>query len=180
MMNLKKIIFSALLVSLCNACQTKVEPQPTLVPVMNTPQPKLTVKHPLGIIGAVEPVHILPMKSSFPARIDTGAKISSIDVEDYHLFERDGSQWVSFSVKNSHSGELYRFEKPLKDIMVVRRIKENERRPIVVLTVKFGGKTIKADFTLAKREKFEYQALIGRNILTGRAVVDTALSNTLR
>ena len=34
-------------------------------------------------------------------------------------------------------------------------------------------------FTLAVRDKFNYQVLIGRNVLTGRALVDTALSNTL-
>ena len=81
---------------------------------------------------------------------------------------------------NSTSGERQTFEKRLKDFMIVRRIKENEKRPIVTLNVKFGGKTIKADFTLAKRDKFDYQVLVGRNILTGRAVVDTSLSNTLR
>lgn len=180
MMNLKKFFLCTLLVSLCGACQSNVQPQPTLVPVMEAPKPKPTVKHPLGIIGAVEPVYILPMKTAFQARIDTGAKVSSLDVDEYHLFERDGAKWISFTIKNSQSGETHRFETPLKDFMIVRRIKENERRPIVILTVKFGGKTIKADFTLAKREKFEYQALIGRNILTGRAVVDPALSNTLR
>ena len=48
------------------------------------------------------------------------------------------------------------------------------------MDVKFGKEVITGvRFTLADREKFEYQALIGRNILTGRAIVDTALSNTL-
>ena len=47
------------------------------------------------------------------------------------------------------------------------------------MDIKFGGQIIKEKFSLADREKFEYQALIGRNILTGRAIVDTSLSNTL-
>lgn len=180
MMNLKNFVLFAALAAFGCACQSKVEPQPTLVPVMDAPTPKPVIKHPLGIIGAIEPVYILPMKSSFQARIDTGAKISAIDVDEYHYFERDGKKWVSFKIRNSQSGEIYTFEKPLKDMIIVRRIKENERRPIIPLTVKFGGKTIKADFTLAKRDKFDYQALIGRNILTGNAIVDTSLSNTLR
>ena len=47
------------------------------------------------------------------------------------------------------------------------------------MDVKFGDETFTANFSLAKRDKFEYQALIGRNILTGRAIVDTSIANTL-
>lgn len=179
-MNIKKFACLFCLALLCSSCSTAPKPEPVSQPNVTVAQPKPTVKHPLGIIGAVEPVYILPMKTAFQARIDTGAKISSIDVDEYYFFERDGVKWVSFSITNWQSKETHTFENRLKDMMVVRRIKENERRPIVILNVKFGGKIIKADFTLAKRDKFEYQALIGRNIITGRAVVDPALSNTLR
>ena len=179
-MNIRKFLFLGSLLVLCNACQSTSQQQTVVQPASIPQTPQISVKHPLGIIGAVEPIYILPMKSSFQARIDTGAKVSSLDVDEYHFFERDGIKWISFSIQNTRTGEKYTFEKKLKDFIIVRRIKENERRPIVTLNVKFGGKTIKADFTLAQREKFDYQVLIGRNILTGRAVVDTSLSNTLR
>ena len=51
---------------------------------------------------------------------------------------------------------------------------------MVEMDVKMGGKTFKANFTIAEREKFEYQTLVGRNILAGRAIVDVSLSNTLK
>jgi len=161
-------------------CQNTPQPESVTPPPVETVKPHPAIKHPLGVIGAVEPIYILPLKSSFQARIDTGAKFSSLDVDDYHFFERDGVKWISFLIKNNKSGESQQFEKRLKDTIQVRRIQHNEKRPIVTLTVKFGGKIITADFTLAKREKFDYQVLVGRNILTGRAIVDTALSNTLR
>lgn len=179
-MNVKKFLIISALAAVCSACQTKPEKQPTIVPTMEIEQPKPAIKHPLGIIGAVEPIYILPMNAAFQARIYTGAKISSLDVSQYRYFERDGVKWVSFTIRNAQTGETHVFEKKLKDKMIIRRIKENEKRPIVTLNVKFGGKIIKADFTLAKRDKFDYQALVGRNILTGRAIVDTSLSNTLR
>ena len=48
------------------------------------------------------------------------------------------------------------------------------------MDIKLGQEVItNVRFNLAKRDKFEYQALIGRNILTGRAMVDTSRSNTL-
>lgn len=163
---------------MCCSCQSKPEPQPTFIPAIEV-KAKPEVKHVLGIIGAVEPVYILPMKTPFQARIDTGAETSSLDVDDYRYFERDGAKWVSFQVINAANGEKHVFETRLLRKATIRRINGNEQRPVVKLDIKFGGQIIKASFTLAKRDKFEYQALIGRNILTGRAIVDTALSNTL-
>ncbi len=178
MMNIKKFLLISGLACLCGACQSKPEPQTVFIPAIEV-KAKPQVKHPLGIIGATEPVYILPMKAPFQARIDTGAETSSIDVDEYHYFERDGEKWVSFKIKNAATGESHTFEKRLVRKITIRRIKQSEKRPMVRLDVKFGGQIIKALFSLAKRENFEYQALIGRNILTGRAIVDTSLSNTL-
>lgn len=44
---------------------------------IEAPQPAPTNAHSLGIIGAVEPVYVLPMKAPFAGRIDTGAETSS-------------------------------------------------------------------------------------------------------
>ena len=181
MKNMKFLLICGLL-SLSCACRTQPEPNEEIATVVQTIEVKSkpTIKHPLGIIGAVEPIYIIPMKAPFQARIDTGAETSSLDVDEYHYFERDGVKWVSFKITNTTNNEVQTFEKRVQRRVSIRRIKSNEKRPIVDLEVKFGGKIIKAEFSLAKREKFEYQVLIGRNILTGRAVVDTALSNTLR
>lgn len=181
MMNIKNIFILTALVAFCNACQTKPEPQPLPPePIIQTEKAKPTIKHPLGIIGAVEPIYILPIKSPFQARIDTGAETSSLDVDSFNYFERDGVKWVSFSITNTTSGETQTFEKRLVRRVAIRRINKNEKRPTVKLDIKFGGQIIKAEFTLAQREKFDYQTLIGRNIITGRALVDVSLSNTLR
>ncbi len=94
-------------------------------------------------------------------------------------FERDGEKWVSFELVNDQSGEKHFFEKKILRFVTIKRINESEKRASVLMDIKFGGQIIKEKFSLADREKFEYQALIGRNILTGRAIVDTSLSNTL-
>lgn len=87
---------------------------------------------------------------------------------------------VSFDLVNRQCGERHHFEKKILKFVTITRIHKSEKRPSVMMDVNFGGQIIKARFSLADREKFEYQALVGRNILTGRAIVDTALSNTLR
>ncbi|MBR1604761.1 MAG: ATP-dependent zinc protease [Alphaproteobacteria bacterium] len=179
---MKKIKFLLVcgLIPLMCACQTQAPTQPVEVVQTVEVKSKPTVKHPLGIIGAVEPIYILPDTNPFQARIDTGAEVSSVDVDEYHIFERDGVKWVSFTIMHNSTGKKQTFERKRHRRISIRRADKNESRPSVMLDVKFGGKIIKAEFTLAQREKFDYQVLVGRNILTGRAIVDTSLKNTLR
>ena len=47
------------------------------------------------------------------------------------------------------------------------------------MDIKIGSNLINAEFSLANREKFTYQALIGRNVLNGRFMVDPSIENTL-
>lgn len=160
-------------------CQSPQCPAVSTVtpPVREAPKKAET---PSNVIGAVEPIYILPMKSAFEARIDTGATTSSLDADDVREFERDGEKWVSFKIVNRRSGEEHRFEKRVVKSIRIKRIKEKEDRVKVNMSVRFGGEEFTSEFTLAKRDDFEYQALIGRNILSGRAIVDTSLSHTLK
>lgn len=161
----------------CVANEAKVVPG--IVP--NTMQEKEVVTvMPNNVIGAVERIYLPPMKSAFLARIDTGATTSSLDADSVKQFERDGDKWVSFVIINRETGEKYEFEKPLVKGIIIRRAGENEHRPIVEMDVKMGGEKFKANFTVAEREKFDYQMLVGRNILSGRAIVDVSISNTLK
>ncbi len=142
--------------------------------------PEVIVKRPANVIGAVEKVYLPPMKSPFLSRIDTGATSSSLDADSMKVFERDGKSWVAFTVINRETKETHTFEKPLVKRIKVKRILEDEHRPMVEMEVKMGGESFKANFTIAERENFEYQTLIGRNILSGRAIVDVSISNTLK
>lgn len=155
---------------------------PSIIPGIVPSEQKTTVvnRRPSNIIGAVEPIYILPLKSAFDARIDTGATTSSLDADDIKEFERDGEKWVSFTITNRQSGEKHEFERPIVDSVKIKRIEDREHRVKVNMAVSFGGEKFTAEFTLADRDKFEYQILIGRNILSGRAIVDTTLSHTLK
>lgn len=177
---MKNLIKIAGILLILAGCQNAEKPAivPAIVP--NAQKTTEVKKMPLNIIGAVEPIYILPMKSAFEARIDTGATTSSLDVDEMNEFERDGEKWVSFTVTNRRSGEIYTFEKPILKNVRIKRIDDKEHRIKVLMPVSFGGEKFVSEFTLAKRERFEYQVLIGRNILSGRAIVDTSLSHTLK
>ena len=152
---------------------------PAIVP-QSQKTPKVEVLRPNNIIGAIEPFYILPMKSAFIARVDTGATTSSIDVQNLKRFERDGEKWVAFDIVNNTSDERYHFERPILKKVKIKRIEQEEHRVKVMLDIKIGGQKVKTEFTLAERSDFEYQGLIGRSLLSGRYIVDTSLSHTLK
>ena len=172
----------------CAACQSGQAVRPAIVPGVEVrmpenktakPEPR-PVKQPLKVIGEVEPVYFLPMKSPFLSRSDTGAETSSVDADHVVSFERDGEKWVAFNLVNRETGEKHRFEKKIKRQPTVKRINGSEERVVVMMDVRMGEEIVKAEFSLAARDRFNYQGLIGRNILTGRFVVDTSLANALR
>ncbi len=176
---MRKFLYFCLFIMVCACSSNENKIVPSIAP--NTvPEKEIVYVNPNNIIGAVEPVYFPPMKSAFQARIDTGATTSALDVQNLKIFERDGQKWVSFTLVNKTTGESHDFEKPRRKRIRVKRIIEDEHRPMVEMDVKMGGKKFKADFTVTERTDFEYQALIGRNILSGRAIVDVSLENTLK
>lgn len=190
---MKKHFLSSFLVlslAICTSCAVEkkemMPTKPTVVETIKTIkvpaislEEQVTQTHKLGIVGEVEPVYFLPMKKAILSRIDTGAATSSIDAQNINLFEREGVKWVSFDVVNKKNGERHHFEKRVYRQTAIKRQKESEERIVVLMTIKMGDEKITTQFSLADRSKFDYQGLIGRNVLKGRAIVDTALSKTL-
>lgn len=168
--------FTILLTSifLC-ACQTNNITSST--PQKKEPAIKQNIIMP--IVGGVENLYIPPFEISFQARMDTGAETSSIDAKNIRPFERDGEKWVSFDIINRKNSQSYHFEKPIvRKTNIVRTLK-GEKRYVVHFDIKMGAEIIDAEFTLNDRSKFEYQVLIGRNIINGRYLIDSSIENTL-
>ncbi len=162
-----------------SACQSKQVIVPAVVHNVSTTEEVVVEKAHLPIIGEVEPIYFLPMKSPFAARIDTGATTSSLDCQDVEYFERDGEKWVAFKLKNRKTGEEHVFEKKVERSFKVKRAGKDESRKAIIMDVKMGGEVFSAVFSIADRSNFDYQGLVGRNILTGRFLVDTSTSYTL-
>ena len=159
-----------------SACQSKQVIVPAVVHNVSTTEEVVVEKAHLPIIGEVEPIYFLPMKSPFAARIDTGATTSSLDCQDVEYFERDGEKWVAFKLKNRKTGEEHVFEKKVERSFKVKRAGKDESRKAIKMDVKMGGEVFSAVFSIADRSNFDYQGLVGRNILTGRFLVDTSTS----
>ncbi|HSW37750.1 MAG TPA: RimK/LysX family protein [Candidatus Saccharimonadales bacterium] len=129
-------------------------------------------KSSMQIIGRAEKVDFPELSlKRVPARVDTGAKTSSIWAS--HVKEQGGVlEFVLFDKKNKpFTGEIVKtriYEKR----MVASSMGKSEERCFVRLLVKIKGRNIRATFSLANRSQQVYPVLVGRNILRGKFVVD--------
>ena len=113
-----------------------------------------------------------------PARIDTGARFSSIWAS---AEEQNGVLHVTFlgPSNEQHSGKICHFS-DYEQIVVASSMGHVQARYKVKLLVKIKGKKVRAQFTLANRSTQVYPVLIGRNILRGKFIVDVKQGHSLQ
>jgi hypothetical protein len=130
---------------------------------------------PLITIGEIESVTLQKEKFQLLGRIDTGAQTSSITALNIEKYERDGKKWVRFEVPNTATNKNVKFERPLTRIVSIKRHGAPPvARPAVKLLVSIGTIKCSCEFSLTDRSSYEFPVLIGRNFLSGRAVVDVS------
>lgn len=110
------------------------------------------------------------------AKLDSGAKTSSINAENIERFEKEGEDWVRFElVLKTVEGDYERIplEEPLyRNVLIKEHEGKNDRRPVVKLGFCFNNKKYRAQFTLVDRSKFIYPVLLGRRFLADRVVIN--------
>jgi hypothetical protein len=123
--------------------------------------------------GYVEWVEVGNPAVRCKAKLDTGAKTSSIHAEKATLFERDGAKWVRFLVVAHDQEKRVQFEEAL---VRVARIKvpngESQERYVVNLDLLLGEKRLRKEFTLNERSNMIYPVLLGRSALKSLGPVD--------
>lgn len=124
------------------------------------------------VVGWVETVKVYPGGITVKAKVDSGAKTSSLDCECITPFKRDGKDWLSFSVKN-HQGDIVRLEKPVMRIARIKRhFGQEQVRYVVKLGICLGSTYREAEVTLVDRTGFNYPLLVGRNFLGDDFLID--------
>ncbi len=129
------------------------------------------------IAGWVEKITLGEQALLTRAKLDTGAKTSSIHATDIENFKRNGSRWVRFNLLiEDIQGKVHSI--PMERPKVRRvRIKSSDatvedQRVVVELEFCFDGRPRTSEFTLADRSEFIYGILLGREFLAGIAVID--------
>lgn len=132
------------------------------------------------LLGGLEYVHLEPPGLEFSARIDTGARTSSLNAMDVVEFERDGKPFVRFNLIHPQTGETVQLTRRLRRYVRIkeRGDRESQRRPVVRMRVTLANINEPIDFTLENRSKFKHQILIGRNLLRDLAIVDVSKKYT--
>ena len=128
------------------------------------------------IAGWVEKISLKDHTFIIKAKLDSGAKTSSIHAENVQIIQRDGKKWVRFNlVLTDVTGVKHTIvmEKPrIRRVRIKDHNEEPDRRPTVALDICFDGRFHKAEFTLTDRNQFLYPVLLGRQFLKGVAIVD--------
>lgn len=116
------------------------------------------------------------------ARVDSGAKTSSIHAFNIHRFRRDGVSWVSFEVHPIQNNRriVIRCERPIVDKRVVKNSSGmSETRYVITSMLKLGEQLWEVELTLANRDSMGFRMLLGREAMNGKLVVDPSISNAL-
>jgi hypothetical protein len=139
---------------------------------VNTRSNYLLKSEPLFKVGHIEVVEVNGMK--FPAKLDTGADVSSMNAVNIKRFKKDGQDMVSFTYQNNQ-GDKQDFTKPVIDVMRIKA-KKGEKvniRPVVEMKVKLGDLEKEVRVNLQDRSRFEYSMILGKNFLKHGAVVSS-------
>jgi hypothetical protein len=123
-------------------------------------------------IGHVETVAIHPGNIHVDAKIDTGARSSSLDAANIQPFSKDGKEWVRFVLRGNDNAAR-RIELPVERTVRIRRAGAPvQRRYVVNIGVCLGNYYKMAEVNLINREGLSYRMLIGRTFLMGKFVID--------
>ncbi len=126
------------------------------------------------VLGWKEWVKVGSMADVMRAKLDSGARTSSLHAENVEEFERDGRKWVRFSIKEPEKDSKSILVKaPLKRIARVKNTDGTmERRFVVELNFSVGERQFREEFNLNDRTGLTCPVLIGRNALRHLGYVD--------
>lgn len=115
--------------------------------------------------------------SGIPAKIDTGARTSSLHAVNIDLFDREGEEVARFDL-DFGGGQAYRH---CEAIRVAHRFITSsngaaEERLIIKTELSMGGVAFRVEFSLADRSDMVFPMLVGRTALKGRFLVNPGRS----
>ncbi|MCA9125887.1 MAG: ATP-dependent zinc protease [Planctomycetales bacterium] len=134
----------------------------------------------LSVVGWREYV-ALPMLGvkRIKAKIDTGARSSSLHAFDVEVFKRDGLDFVRFVILPTQRSDkrIVHAEAKLLEFRQIRSSSgETSDRPVIQTHLEFMGESWPIDLTLANRDSMGFRMLVGREAIRGHKLVDPGAS----
>lgn len=116
------------------------------------------------------------------ARIDSGAKTSSIHAFNIQQFKRDGVLWVSFEVhpiKNDNETIIF-CEAELVDRREVKSSNgTTEKRYVIITPLAINDEVWDIQLTLTNRDAMGFRMLLGREAMLDRILIDPSAKSNL-
>ncbi len=113
------------------------------------------------------------------AKVDTGARSSSLHASDIEEFERKGQIFVRFKIHPYHN-KPDKFVQAESKVIDFRKVKSSSgdttNRPVISTTVVMLGQAWPVELTLANRGQMGFRMLLGREAFRGKFLVDSGAS----
>lgn len=109
------------------------------------------------------------------ARVDSGAKTSSLHAINIAPFVKNDIKWVKFDINpiQNNVRTIIHCEAPLIDKRIVKSSSGfREQRYVIQTILKLGNQTWEIEMTLTNRDSMGFRMLLGREAMIGRVIVD--------
>ncbi len=116
---------------------------------------------------------------SIKAKVDTGARTSSLHAYDVEEFQRGKQTMVRFKLhpEQRNSRFVVTAEAPLCDRRrVTPSSGHSELRPVIRTTIELMGQVWEVELTLTRRDAMGFRMLLGRQAMRGHFAVDPGVS----
>ena len=117
--------------------------------------------------------------TSIKAKVDTGARTSSLHASDIEVFVRKGVEHVRFCVHPNQRSSLPEISVELP-LLAWRHVRNSggkaELRPVVETEIELAGQRWSIELTLTRRTAMGFRMLLGRQAIRGHFVVDPGKS----
>jgi hypothetical protein len=113
------------------------------------------------------------------AKVDTGARTSSLHVDDLEFFQKGRERWARFAVhplQRSRRVEVFAEAAVLEERGVRNSGGAVEVRPVIRTTAALPGRLWTVELTLTNRDQMGFRMLLGRQALRRRFLIDPAHS----
>lgn len=128
------------------------------------------------ILGALEVCNLPELQiTELHVRVDTGAKTSSLHVDNIETEIRNGVTWVSFDIHpDIHNVErVVRRSSKLKETRLIKSSNAaKEQRYVIETQIGIGSRTWPIEVTLTDRSSMSYLMLLGRQAMLYDVLVD--------
>lgn len=120
--------------------------------------------------------------SNIKARVDSGAKTSSIHAFNIETYAKDGADWVHFEVHPLQKNDQILVH---CDSLIIdqRKVKSSngtsETRYVIQTPIRLSESVWDIELTLTDRDAMGYRMLLGREAMDGRLLIDPSMKCVL-